>query len=191
MIESISEWAKNITLAVVVVSIFEMLIPNKKMKQYINVVMGLYILFNILSPLIGKNFSIDIGQIINNSTEQVGAEPFEENSMNKRLKEIGEEELEKDITEKIEKLGFVVSKCTVKIEIEDEMSIKNITLNIEKNSETKKEDIENILVKEIQKIKKIEVDENQENDITQSDINEIKQFLMEEYEVSEACLKIN
>ena len=92
MIESISEWAKNITLAVVIVSIFEMLIPNKKMKQYINVVMGLYILFNILSPFIGKNFSIDIGQIINNSTEQVGAKPFEENSMNKRLKEIGEEE---------------------------------------------------------------------------------------------------
>ena len=49
MIACFSEWAKNLTLAVVIVSLFEMLLPNNKTKKYIKVVMGLYILFNILS----------------------------------------------------------------------------------------------------------------------------------------------
>ena len=47
MIDYFSEWAQNLTLAIVIVSLFEMLLPNNKTKKYIKVVMGLYILFNI------------------------------------------------------------------------------------------------------------------------------------------------
>ena len=36
MIENLSSWAKGITLAVIVVSILEMLLPNNKTKKYKN-----------------------------------------------------------------------------------------------------------------------------------------------------------
>ncbi len=203
MIENISMWTKNITLAVVVVSIFEMLLPNQKMKQYIKVVMGLYILFNILSPLIGKDMSIDVNEIISNSQAQITTtEPVDQTSMDKRLKEIGEEELEKDISKKVENAGFIVNSCQVTLKVADETTIEKIVLKIdkdEKNIEKSKEETsaENKLVEEIQKIKKIQIAEEKEEEqqqnknITMTEINQVKKMLMEEYEVSEKCLKIN
>ena len=201
MIENISLWAKNITLAVIIVSLFEMLLPNKKVKQYVNVVMGLYILFNIISPFVGKNISLDLNQIIDNTGTQVASsEPVDQTSMDKRLKEIGEEELEKSITKKIEELGYIVNDCKVTLNLGEETKIEKIVLQIEKNEniiqEQEETNAENKLVEEIQKIKEIQVGkkekaEKKENNITMTDINQVKKILIEEYEVSEQCLKIN
>ena len=35
MIDYFSEWTQNLTLAIVIVSLFEMLLPNNKTKKYI------------------------------------------------------------------------------------------------------------------------------------------------------------
>lgn len=201
MIENISMWAKNITLAVVMVSLFEMLLPNKKMKQYIKVVMGLYILFNILSPLTGKNMSFDVNEMMENTKSQITTtEPVNQTSMNQRLKEIGEEELQKDITKKVQELGFEVKDCKVDMAVEEVANIQKIELIISKDEQNKQEaskkSAENKLVEEIQKIKKIQIGQNQNKEkqagnLTQTEINQVKKMLMEEYEVSETCLKIN
>ncbi len=202
MIENISLWAKNITLSVIMVSLFEMLLPNKKIKQYVNVVMGLYILFNIISPFVGKNISINLDKIIEDSqTQATATETVDQTSMDKRLKEIGEEELKKDITKKVENLDFIVKNCEVKLVIKEETKIEKIVLQIEKKEESTQEreetNAENKLVEEIQKIKEIQVGTKKEKkakeneNITATDINQIKKMLMQEYEVSEKCLKIN
>ena len=60
MIDYFSEWAQNLTLAIVIVSLFEMLLPNNKTKKYIKVVMGLYILFNIISCSTSSNISTGV-----------------------------------------------------------------------------------------------------------------------------------
>ena len=202
MIENISLWAKNITLSVIMVSLFEMLLPNKKIKQYVNVVMGLHILFNIISPFVGKNISINLDKIIENSqTQTTATETVDQTSMDKRLKEIGEEELKKDITNKVENLGFIVENCEVKLVIQEETKIEKIVLQIEKKEEDTKEreetNAENKLVEEVQKVKEIQVGTQKEKktkqneNITATDINQVKKMLMQEYEVSEKCLKIN
>ena len=96
MIACFSEWAKNLTLAVVIVSLFEMLLPNNKTKKYIKVVMGLYILFNIISPFVKKDFSFELENVIENSkSKTVSTEEVNQTSMDTRLKQICKEELEK------------------------------------------------------------------------------------------------
>ena len=49
-----SSWVKGLGLAIVVVSILEMLLPNNKTKKYIRVVMGIYVLFTIISPFVSQ-----------------------------------------------------------------------------------------------------------------------------------------
>lgn len=205
MIECFSEWAKNLTLAVVIVSLFEMLLPNNKTKKYIKVVMGLYILFNIISPFVKKDFSFELENVIENSkSKTVSTEEVNQTSMNTRLKQICKEELEKDITKKVEEQGYVVENCNIDIKIEEETNIEKITLKVKKlNEEIKKEekqkqnDIQQKLVKEVQKIKKVQIGESkQENknvdeNLSAQDISNIKNFLIKEYEVNEKCLKIN
>ena len=213
MIEFLSSWAKSLGLAIVVVSILEMLLPNNKNKKYIRMVMGLYIIFNIISPFI-KNQEIfniehiDIEKYALNEAEEIQSNKEEVNqtSMNKRIEDLYIEELEKDITKKIEEKGFKVESCNVKATIsekEGETEIKEIKIQIRKDKETEesKENVEEKLVTEIQKIKKVDTTINtkeeqnkqaeQENKVSKTDIQNIKKFLIEEYEVNEKCLKIN
>lgn len=218
MIENLSTWAKNITLAVVVVSLIEMILPNNKTKKYVKVVMGIYILWNIISPIVSKDITLDFDNIINGiSTQTISttSQSVDQTSMDRRLKEICEEELEKDIRNKIEENSYIVNSCDVEIEIKMEQGtqeisdIKKIVLNIEKSEKQQTENnqekdegtsVENIMVQEVQRIRKVQIGEkvdeqksqnDEESKIGESDIQNIKKILCEEYGVSEKCLKIN
>ena len=208
MIDYFSEWAQNLTLAIVIVSLFEMLLPNNKTKKYIKVVMGLYILFNIISPFVKNDFSIQLENIVENSKSQTtSTEAVDQTSMDTRLKQICKEELEKDIKQKIEGQGYIVESCKVDIKIEEQTDIEKITLKVKKENKTNEEkennkeeqekqnDIQQKLGKEVQKIKKVQIGETKKNsneqNLSTQDISNIKNFLIKEYEVNEKCLKIN
>lgn len=201
MIENLSSWAKGITLAVIVVSILEMLLPNNKTKKYIKMVMGVFILFNIISPFINANDlknlnEIDASKYVNENNKNY----IEQKSMDERLEELYIEEIEKDIIKKVEKKGYKVSMCKVDAKItknEEETGITKIKLKVEKTGEVKQEEnssIENQIVTQVQKIKKVntkKIEEDKETSLEKSDIQNLKQFLIEEYEVNEKCLEIN
>ena len=69
MISWFSGWAKGIILSVVIVTILEMILPEGKNKKYIKIVMGVYIMFCIVSPIISKitnsEISLDISKYEN------------------------------------------------------------------------------------------------------------------------------
>lgn len=213
MIDFLSIWAKSLGLSIIVISILEMILPNNKTKKYVRMIFGIYIIFNIISPFI-KNKDIldvstyDFNEYGNYSTNQNNSN---ESSMNTKIEKIYIEELEKDITEKINELGYNVTVCNVyaTLSSENEKSyIEQIELNVEKGEEKvenqeEEETFENKIVSEIQKIKPINTtitkdkannSQNQEenqNSIKMSDVQKIKKFLIEEYGVDEKCLKIN
>ena len=197
MVNFLSSWVKNLSLAIIVVSILEMLLPNNKTKKYVKMVMGLYILFSIISPFIKNsdklNFeNIDVSSYMNEELDTSNVEVNQE-SMDKRLKEIYIEELENDITKKLKEKGYTIEYCKVDANISQENNdsgIKKITLKLDKK-----------IVSEIQKIQKVEVKvgnntkenstENENSKITKTDIESVKEFLISEYGVSKSCLKIN
>lgn len=211
MIDFLSTWAKSLGLSIIVISILEMILPNNKTKKYVRMIFGIYIIFNIISPFI-KNKDIldvstyDFNEYGNYTTNQNSSN---ESSMNTKIEEIYIEELEKDITEKINELGYNVTTCNVYATLSsenEESYIEQIELKVEKGEEKQEnqdeeETFENKLVSEIQKIKPVNTtitknnqsnnqDENQ-NSINMSDVQKIKKFLIEEYGVDEKCLKIN
>lgn len=217
MIEFLSSWAKSLGVTIVIVSIFEMLLPNNKTKKYIRVILGIFILFNIISPFINnKNklslTSIDIENYINTQNETIN-----QTSMDNRIQDLYEQELEKDIIDKIENQGYKVNKCNVSANIvkdseNEENTINKITLKIEKarnfeteNTGEQNKITENKIVAQIQKIKEIDTRINKENTeseknvqeesnstkVSRSDIQNVKKFLIEEYGVKEKCLEIN
>lgn len=229
MVTFLSSWVKNLSLALIVVSILEMILPNNKTKKYIKTIMGLYILFSIISPFIKNSNNLNLSEFNINSyaegiVEASSNEVVNQDSMDKRIKKIYVQKLEKDITSKIKEKGYTVSNCKVDVDGIEDGNIKNITvklkdknenLNSEENYKNNKINIENVLVEEIQKVK-IQVSNNKEeqqsnnssseeeenkneskqdsnsnNKITKIDIQNIKKFLIEEYGVSEKCLKIN
>ena len=216
MIAFLSSWVKNLALALIIVSIFEMILPNNKTKKYVKMVMGLYILFSIISPFVKNSDKFNLNNFdLNSYIEETQAissasEEIDQTSMDNRLNQIYKEELEKDIKQKIEEKGYEVESCKVVAHISEEDSgIEKITLKINgkvSGNEDKQESsstIEEKIVTEIQKIQKVDIsisknNENKEKEdieestnISKTDIKIIKDFLINEYGVSEKCLKIS
>ncbi len=52
MINSISSWAEQVILAVIIATVIEMILPKGNSKKYIKTVIGIYILYIIVSPII-------------------------------------------------------------------------------------------------------------------------------------------
>lgn len=215
MIEFMSSWVKGLGLAIVIVSILEMLLPNNKTKKYIRMVMGIYILFTIVSPFVShqKDFNINDINLEEYTTTETSTR-VDQSSMNERIQELYIQELEKDITKKLTEKGYQVTSCKVKAEIsdnEEESKITKIKISVQKSQkdskdqgEGKEENLENQVVAEIQKIKPVDTsikenhseqedntEENNNTKVNKADIQNIKKFLIEEYGVNEKCLAIN
>ena len=58
MIQFLSSWAEQIVLAVIIATIIELILPQNRNKKYIQMVIGIYILFNIISPIIKNKDTI-------------------------------------------------------------------------------------------------------------------------------------
>lgn len=217
MISFLSSWVKNLSLALIIVSILEMILPNNKTKKYVKMIMGLYILFSIISPFIENSNKFNLNNVNLNFYSEETEETvtidrkIDQSSMDKRLNEIYKEELQKDIIKKIKEKGYEVENCNVIAHISEyDSGIEKLTLKVkgkiidEQNQEQKNANtIESKLVKEIQKIQKIEINTSKKNNnnennnseestnLTKTDIKIIENFLIKEYGVSEECLKIN
>lgn len=113
MIDFMSSWAEQIVLAVVVATIIELILPKSKNKKYIQMVIGIYVLFNIISPVIKnkEDFSIDKYNLENYETSSQNV--IDQSSMDARIEKIYLEELEDTVTSKFEDNGFEVTKCDV------------------------------------------------------------------------------
>lgn len=199
MINFLSSWVKNLSLALIVVSILEMLLPNNKTKKYIKMVMGLYILFSIIAPFVNNsnvlNFNIedvysDYSMEISNTSTTSTAGEVNQASMDDRLNKLYKEQLESDITQKVEEKGYDVRKCKVEAHVsESDTGIESITIEIDgKNDNTENSNnsnktdatensndsskysknsgntLEGKIVKEIQKIQKVEIDVSKGDD---------------------------
>ena len=208
MIEFFSSWAKGIGVTVVIISIIEMLLPNNNSKKYIRMVLGIYLIFNIVSPVIKNKDIFNVNNInLNETTIITSSEKVDQTSMNKRIKKLYEQELEKDITKKLKEKGYEVKVCSVTTQVStnetEETKINKIKVSIDKTIDTNKTEEKNTeskIVAEIQKIKKIDTNigedkhENEKHDnkkIDKSDIQNIKKFLIDEYGVNENCLEIS
>lgn len=209
MIEFLSSWAKSLGVTIVIVSILEMLLPNNKTKKYIRMVMGVYIVFNIISPFVKSKEIFNVNDIdINAYKSTETSSEVDQTSMNDRIEKLYKQELEKDIKNKINEKGYEVDKCEVNVKIaenEEQTQITKIKLSIKKSEEAntqnqKDKSIENKVVTEIQKINPININSKNENSkeknkskstVSNSEIQNIKKFLIEEYGVNEKCLEIN
>ena len=201
MIEIISSWAKSLGVAIVLVSILEMVLPNNKTKKYIRMVMGIFVIFNIISPFIKNKENLSLASINIESyyTEESGSNitdsgNLNQASMDERIKELYQDELEKDIIKKVEEQGYEVLRCKVEAEVptnessrqnsyengsQNETGISKIELKIDgkvesennnDNNETQEqeENIENKIITGVQRIKEVDISKDEEKNQEQN-----------------------
>ena len=103
----ISGWIQGIIIAVIIGTIIEMLLPDGNCKKYVKVVIGVYILFSIVSPVItkvtGNEFRVsdiyDINTYIEVSTKS--SQENIENSQQNQIKQVYITNLKNDMKQKM------------------------------------------------------------------------------------------
>ena len=169
--EFISSWVQGIIVAVSIATVLEMILPNGNSKKYIKIVIGIFIVYNIISPVInkisGKEVSLDEVIDLEKYIQTASAYEFNtsklENNNNSNIKEVYILNLKKDMKAKIEDKGYFVNSIQINIKDDEEYTINDVNLTIHKKEENKeknegkenkesrenKENIENINENEI------------------------------------------
>lgn len=121
LIEWIKQWAEGIVVAVIIATILEIILPDNKNKKYINTVIGVYILFTIISPVISKitGHNINIENYINKDTSLLTANTVNnisllENSSN--VEDVYIKTLKSDISNKLKEKGYNTNSINLEID---------------------------------------------------------------------------
>lgn len=208
MINFLKDWSNQIIVATIIAIILEMILPESNNKKYIKMIIGIYVLFTIINPIISKVTGnslviskIDYSKYFDDSASVYSnTEQFElDNS--KLIIKAYIDNIENDIKTKMQQKGYKATNCTINI-IEDENSekygtITNITLQM-KRIEEDNESIENFNSIQIENIE-INVNNNQnkqelntkENTIQDKEIKIIKEYLSNEYSIDKEFVNIN
>ncbi len=208
LIEWISTWAEQIIVAVIIATIIEMILPSGNNKKYIKAVIGVYVLFTIISPILGKITNVDLDNIDYEKyfneldTSQTISQSLTTNN-DKSIEEIYGSNLKQDMELKLKELGYETENIYVNLELTDETNygkINQISLTLYKNVEdiSSEENKTNntISVNKIEEVKignavtnKVNITNKEE--LKNSDKNEIKEYLSSVYQVNKKNIKIN
>ena len=185
MIEWITSWAQGIIIAVIIATIIEMLVPDGNCKKYIKVVIGVYILFSIISPVItkitGKGFNIseefNLEEFYAEADSKSIYNDLNSNNSN-NIKDIYITNLKTDISSKLKNKGYEVISCEIQIKDEETYEIKSLNLSLKKinenkDSENSNNDIQN--VEKVQEVNEISIEigkEDNKNEIDSEKNNE-------------------
>lgn len=195
MINAMSTWAKSIILAVIVSTIIQMILPEGNNKKYIKTVIGLYILFTIISPIISKisggNSTIDVSKYENyfnvESTTTASA-----NVIDKNLDNTYTSSIKADIKNRMKQKGYKVNSIDANIELKNEESygtIYSLKINLEREESNNNSNI--------QAVNKIEIkisnntNEVKQNNLTSMEKQEIKNYLSETYSIKKENIEVD
>lgn len=193
MISCIKNWSQGIIVAVIIATILEMLLPENKNKKYITSVIGVFILFSIISPIVSKvtGKTINLEDYI--EQKNITSTNYTMNNVALLEKDTNIENLyiktlKQDITNTVKLKGYIIDYIDIKIETNSEKNYGEIlSINIEislprDNSISNVEQIE-IGTSKVKDEKKYNVSEGQ--------LNIIRELLMETYGISKDKIHIN
>ena len=112
MVKFINSWAQGIILGVIIATIIEMILPEGNNKKFVKTVIGVYILFTIVHPLINavSNKSINLNSIIDNSTKEM--EKHDNNLIaietNSYIETTYKNKVEEHLKQRLEEKGYSV-----------------------------------------------------------------------------------
>lgn len=202
MVEFLNSWVQGIVVAIIIATVIEMLVPEGNNKKYVKIIIGIYIIFTIVSPVISKlgkqeidfTNSIDISKYKKEIKKySVDTDKFQKGS-EKSIQDVYISNLKTDMKSKLEEKGYKVNQIQIRTGAQGEYIVEEIRLQLEKNQKEEIEQKQNTVQINIVKIEisKEETKEDKpQNKLEEKEIKEIKTYLTNVYEVKEENIKIN
>lgn len=171
MIEFFKNWCEGIIVAIMISIIIEAILPEGNHKKYVKVVIGIYVIFTILHPVLQKlDTNIELSSDFNLATIETSAVDTSS------IQEVY--------------LNGIQETLKHKLEEEFEYEVKKIEIFYDENYEN----IEKITLKITQgiaEIEKVEIGNTVKEEKIKQNYEEIKQYIAENYELDQSKIFIN
>lgn len=198
MIEQISNWSKEIVISVIIITIIELLLPENSLKKYIKVIMGIFIVFVVISPLIKilsqsqQNTVFNVRDFNDGKKIMVNSSNDIVKSTDDSIRKIFSQNLINDLKIKLKEKGYIVDNVIFKISKDNSYNIEEIRLKViekikvENNKETK------TIVDHIKTVK-IKIEDNKKESNSIISVNEkssLIDFISSTYEIDKSKIII-
>lgn len=192
MINWLKAWSKGIVIAVIISTIIEMILPNSTSKKYIKIIIGIFIVYTIISPVIETVTNEDLSKYIEDenyimaSTSNIQTNEISDTA-DSSIKKIYIQNLQNDLKAKLKEKGYVAGSIEINISNDDSYNIEKIDVKIDEKITSTEQNEKEVytIVDNIKKVK-VEVENNnsQSNEIIdENDKTKIKEYINQIYEV--------
>ena len=192
MLEWFRSWATGIVIAVIIATIIEMILPNSTSKKYIKIIIGIFIVYTIISPVIGSfkgedlNNYIKVENYIQSNSNALKTNEVSDNAQSS-IKKIYAQNLQNDLKTKLKEKGYISNNINISISHDDKYNIERIDIKVDEKVTNSNQDEKQVktIVDNIKAIKiKVKKDDSQNNAIiTENDKNEIKEYIKQIYQI--------
>ena len=207
MVSSLNSWVQSIILAIIIVTIIEIILPEGNNKKYVKTIIGIYIIFVMLEPIISQvlNKKINIYKMIDDTTSQMSEYGIDELKLETDIyiEQSYSQKIKEDIKQKIEEKGYTTDYLSVDIETENNENfgtINQIILNISKTNEIEENSDDYIVENTINNVEVVEIKiantksikkDNSKNNVSTDEIEKLIGFLNSEYGTYKENIHIN
>ena len=206
IISSISSWAQGIVVSVIVATIIEMLLPSNGNAKYVKTVVGIFVLFTIISPIISKfkssnNSLSNLESTLNNSEYEAVSTSNNPINTDNTIMKMFEENLKIDIKSKISQKGYTTDNINLEILNNNEYTVNKIEFKVTGRIESGNQSASyNNVTTVVDNIENIKVslggsrkDEKKEEKsiLSESEKRKLKEYLSSVYEVKENNIIVN
>ena len=168
MIEFLVSWAEQLIIALIIIIIIEIILPNgNNYKKYIKVVLGIFLVYTIINPIVGE-------KINNIKFKEVNTNIQNNINYDEQIEKKFKIKFEENINEFLSKNGYELEKIEQDVTYKNqEIEINKLKLKIEKQNQEKEK-------------KK----EKKQEKITDEEIKEIASKISDNYEIDESKIII-
>lgn len=191
----ISSWLENIVVLFILISITELVMPKGNMKKYVDLIIGILIIFTIITPfakLVNKDFNLDQA-VFNFSKQDDSSNGGDERlylEQEKQVEKLYKEKIKNQIKELIEEESpYIVIDMSVEILDSEERygEIESVQLSIGENVK----DAESKKI-EINKVEPIQItgESKDMNDDNEEKYKELKELIWKNYAIEKDKINI-
>lgn len=176
MVEFLVSWAEQLIIALIIIIMLEMIIPNNSYRKYIKIILGIFVLYVIFNPLIkNKITDFNIEQEVNNQTKVISITEAQTSTINynSQIENAYKQKFKENIATSLNEKGYKLNNINLDIKYDSQEKIETNKLELRI---TKKEENKNI------KIDKVKISEEKQ-DISNQELDELKKEISNTYDI--------
>ncbi|MBQ3409430.1 MAG: stage III sporulation protein AF [Clostridia bacterium] len=190
MVDGIRLWSRGIIFAVIITIVIEMILPENNSRKYIKVVLGMFVVYSIISPMFKYFSGKDVDNLIDSSEEMLQTSSKSIDLVDEyagktefTIRNIYSQNLQKEIQSYLENKGFIAEQIKIKIANDDSYNIEQVDIKIKEKVESKNEEKQVQSVVDTIKYIVISVEQtkNQSDVIDENDKSMIKSVIQENF----------